>query len=255
MQLIRIGVAVLCMSVVTAQLAQARNLTQIKASGVLRIGTPGDVPPFSMAQGANYSGFEVELIQQVATDLGVRAEFIPTRIDQITKGLQEDRIDVGISSLGITSTRENKVDFTIPTACAGVSIVSPDPTLKTHLNLEGHKIGVIAGSIFTSYIQKLPFDKQVNVYPTNNDVVLAVFSKQVDATLAWTASEGIVKKLYPKAALYFSASLFSVPIGMMVSETNNSTRFALNTSLNRMLRNGSHLALSMKYFGSDMRCK
>lgn len=235
--------------------AQARTLAQIRASGVLRVATPADVPPFSLVSAGNHFGFEVELLEALAADLGVKISFELARIDQLTSLLQEDRVDVAFSALGITSTRENKIDFTVPTACVGVSVVSLDPKLNLHTDLKGKTIGVIAGSIMTSYVQKLPFDKKVNVYPSNNDVVLAVFSKAVDATVAYSVAEGMVKKLYPKANVHFGPELWSVPIGMMLREDNDSTRLALNASLVKFQQGAGYAALSNKYFGKDLRCK
>ncbi|ANE43924.1 substrate-binding periplasmic protein [Deinococcus puniceus] len=235
--------------------AEARTLSQIKASGVLRVATPADVPPFSLVNAGKHFGFEAELLEALAADLGVKVTYEIARIDQLTTLLQDDKVDVAISALGITSTRENKVDFTAPTACLGVSVVSLDPNINVHTDLKDKKIGVIAGSIMTSYVQKLPFDKKVNVYPSNNDVVMAVFSKAVDATVAYSVAEGMVKTLYPKANIHFGPPLWSVPIGMMVREDNDSTRFALNLGLIKMQRSSAYAALSTKYFGKDLRCK
>ncbi|MDB5044412.1 MAG: amino acid transporter substrate-binding protein [Deinococcus sp.] len=251
----RMLTATLMTLLLTAPSAQARTLAQIRTSGVLRVATPADVPPFTLANAGKHFGFEVELLEALAADLGVKLSFEVARIDQLTTLLQEDRVDVAFSALGITSTRENKIDFTAPTACVGVSVISLDPKLNLHTDLKGKKIGVIAGSIMTSYVQKLPFEKQVNVYPSNNDVVMAVFSRAVDATVAYSVAEGMVKKLYPKANIHFGPELWSVPIGMMVRQDNNSTRLALNASLNKFQQGPAYAALSTKYFGRDLRCK
>lgn len=243
------------LGLLTLNVAQARPLSVIKETGVLRVAAPGDVPPFSMRQGENLTGFEIELTAALAADLGVKVAYESARIDQLTRLLQDNKVDVAISALGITSTREKKVDFTSPIGCIGASIVSLDPQLNESKDLAGKRIGVIAGSIMTSYAQKLPFQKQVNVYPSNSDVVLAIFSRAVDATLVYSVSEPIVKRLYPKANLHFGPELWSVPIGMMVDSASDTTRLALNESLGRLMQNGTYAALSKKYFGKDVRCK
>jgi len=114
---------------------------------------------------------------------------------------------------------------------------------------------VIAGSVFTSYLQKLPFEKKVQVYPNNNAVVIAVLSRQVDATMVWTASGPAVKKLFPKAPIHFGPALWHVPIGMMVREDNNTTRLAINAALARATNAGTYAAISRRYFGQDVGCK
>ncbi|WP_084542963.1 substrate-binding periplasmic protein [Deinococcus murrayi] len=235
--------------------AEARTLAQIQQSGVLRVATPGDLPPFAMTDGSRFSGYEIELLQAVAATLGLKVEVQRVAADGLIKALQDDRADVALGALGVTSTREHKVDFTVPTACAGVSVASLNPALQKHTDLAGKKIGVGAGSIMHSYVQKLPFEKQVQVYKSTGDVLLAVLSKAVDATFAYTVMEPAIKRTYPKVKVYFGPELWSVPIGFMVREDNDSTRLALNTALQNYFATNSYAFLSAKHFGKDVRCK
>ena len=62
-------------------------------------------------------------------------------------------------------------------------------------------------------------------------------------------AEGMVKKLYPKANVHFGPELWSVPIGMMLREDNDSTRLALNASLVKFQQGAGYTALSNKYSG------
>jgi len=243
------------LALLAAPHAEARTFAQIKASGVLRVATPGDLPPFSIVRGERYSGYEVEFLQSVAHDLGLKLSFQTVGGGELIKALQDDRADVAIGAMGITSTRENKVDFTVPTACAGVSVASLNPALQKHTDLAGKKIAVGSGSIMHSYVQKLPFEKQVNVYPTSGDVIYAVISKAVDATFAYTVMQPAVKRMFPKAEVYFGPELWSVPIGMMVREDNVTTRLALNAGISKYLQTNSYAFLTARHFGKDVRCK
>ncbi|MDL2343726.1 transporter substrate-binding domain-containing protein [Deinococcus sp. MIMF12] len=235
--------------------AEARTLAQIKQSGVLRVATPGDLPPFTVADGTRFTGYEVELLQAVAASLGLKVELQKVAADGLIKALQDDRADVAVGALGVTSTRENRVDFTTPTACAGVSVASLNPALQKHTDLAGRSIGVGAGSIMHSYVQKLPFEKQVKVYKSTGDVLFAVLTKAVDATFAYTVMEPAIKRNYSKVKVYFGPELWSVPIGFMVREDNDSTRLALNAAIQTYFATNSYAFLSSKHFGKDVRCK
>lgn len=235
--------------------AGARTLAEIKASGVLRVATSGDIPPFTMVDGGKYKGYEPELLEAVAGSLGLRVSYQTVPMDQFARLLQEDRVDVALGAQAITSTRENRVDFTVPIACAGVSVVSLDPKLQKHTDLVGKTIAVGAGSIMQSYVQKLPFEKKVNVYPSHNDVIYAVISRAVDATFAYTVMQPAVKQLFPKANIHFGPELWSVPIGMMLREDNTTLRAALNEALGRYMGSNSYAFLTQKYFRKDVRCK
>lgn len=222
---------------------------------MLRVATPGDLPSFSIQQGGRFQGYEPELMEAVARSLGVRVKFQQVSADQFIKLLQADEIDVAMGALAITSTRENKVDFTTPIACAGVSVVSLDPKIQKHTDLVGKTIGVGTGSVMHAYVQKLPFEKKVKVYSTNNDVNFALLSKAIDALFAYSVMEPAVKRIFPKAQFYFGPELWSVPIGMMVREDNVTTRLALNTAIQNYFATNSYAFLSSKHFGKDVRCK
>ncbi|MEF2279143.1 ABC transporter substrate-binding protein [Deinococcus sp. YIM 134068] len=216
--------------------AGARPLSAIKESGVLRVATPGDIPPFTMGTSVQPSGFEIELIEQLAADLGVNVSYERVRLDGLTKALQENRADVALGALAHTSTRENRTDFTRPTVCAGVALVSLDPRLKEPKQLVGKTIGVSAGSVMQAYVQKFPFEKRVTVYSTNEELTMAVLTRNVDATFVYSAMQLALKRQFPKVPVNFGPELWSVPIGMMLGEDSDSTRLALNASLDRFAK-------------------
>ena len=63
-----------------ASFAQTKSkLTQILERGTLRVGTTGDFNPMSIKDTATntLTGFDVEAMTQLATDMGVKIEFVP----------------------------------------------------------------------------------------------------------------------------------------------------------------------------------
>ena len=235
--------------------AQARSLNDILKDGTLRVATAADIPPFGFASGNTVTGFEVDLITAVAADMGLKVKLVPAPIDQLSKLLNSDSVDVAMSAQAITSTRENRVDFTTPTSCSAVSMVSTSPKLKTHTDLAGKTIVVGSGSIMQSFVQKLPFEKKVSVVPTSQDVMFSMISGQADATFMYSAMQPAIKQMFPKATLYFGPELWSVPQGLMIHEDATALRLRLNAGIQRLLGNGKYAAISTKYFGKDVRCK
>jgi membrane-bound lytic murein transglycosylase MltF len=63
---------------------------------VLRVATEGTYSPFSFhAPGTNeLTGYDVEVIEAVAEELGMEVEFSETQFDAIFAGLEADRYDV-----------------------------------------------------------------------------------------------------------------------------------------------------------------
>ena len=58
--------------------AQAASFT-IKKSGELRVGTTGDWDPMSMKDPKTnkYKGFDIDVMNELAKDLGVKVKFVP----------------------------------------------------------------------------------------------------------------------------------------------------------------------------------
>ena len=63
----------------SAAMAQSA-LNEILDSGVLKVGTTGDWNPMSLRDPAtnSYKGFDVDVMNELASDLGVEVEFVPT---------------------------------------------------------------------------------------------------------------------------------------------------------------------------------
>ena len=89
---------------------------QIRANGVLRIGTPGDYAPYSIrdAHSGAYVGADIALAKRLAVELGLRAEFVPTS----WKGLLDDAaagaFDIALGGISITADRGRSQLFSRP---------------------------------------------------------------------------------------------------------------------------------------------
>ncbi|MFT7758891.1 UNVERIFIED_CONTAM: transporter substrate-binding domain-containing protein, partial [Salmonella enterica subsp. enterica serovar Enteritidis] len=96
--------------------AQAQsNLEQIKTAGVLKIGTEGTYAPFTYHDTAGkLVGFDVEIGEAIAKNLGVKAEFLEGKWDGLIAGLDAKRYDTVINQVGITEARKAKYDFSEP---------------------------------------------------------------------------------------------------------------------------------------------
>ena len=100
--------------------ATAGDLAQVRASGVLRIGTTGDYKPFAFRNpDGSYRGADVTMARLLATDLGVRAEFVPTSWPKIDSDFAADRFDIAVGGLSISPDREKFAAFSTATMVDG----------------------------------------------------------------------------------------------------------------------------------------
>ncbi|MHB9098906.1 MAG: transporter substrate-binding domain-containing protein [Syntrophales bacterium] len=99
-------------------------LEQVMKRGVLRIGMSTFVPWAMQDKTGNFIGFEIDVANRVAQDMGVKAEFIPTKWSGIIPALLTGKFDIIIGGMGIRPERNLKVNFSIPYDYTGMSIVA-----------------------------------------------------------------------------------------------------------------------------------
>ena len=89
------------------------NLNKILSSGELKVGTTGDWDPMTMKDPATnkYKGFDIDVMKELAKDLGVKVKFVPTEWKTIVAGITADRYDIS-TSVTKTPKRAEVADFT-----------------------------------------------------------------------------------------------------------------------------------------------
>ena len=101
--------------------AQTKSrLTQILERGTLRVGTTGDFNPMSLRDTTNHTlvGFDIDAMKQLATDMGVKIEFVPTEWATLVNGLVSDRYDI-FSGASLSMARAKTVAFSSPYTYVG----------------------------------------------------------------------------------------------------------------------------------------
>ena len=67
------------------------NLDKILSTGVLKVGTTGDWDPMTMKDPATnkYKGFDIDVMSELAKDMGVKVEFVPAEWKTIVSGINQ----------------------------------------------------------------------------------------------------------------------------------------------------------------------
>lgn len=109
----------------TAQeIASASVIETIKERGVIKIGL-SLFKPWSMRDlNGELIGFELDVGRQLAEDMGVEVEFVPTSWDGIIPALVSGNFDTIISGMTVTPQRNLTVNFTVPYAYSGMTILA-----------------------------------------------------------------------------------------------------------------------------------
>ena len=89
------------------------NLDKIISSGVLKVGTTGDWDPMTVKDPATnkYKGFDIDVMNQLAKDMGVKIKFVPAEWKTIVSGITSARYDIS-TSVTKTPKRAEVAGFT-----------------------------------------------------------------------------------------------------------------------------------------------
>ena len=75
------------------------RLDRVLDTKVLRVGTPGDYRPFAIKADGGYSGHDIDLVERLAKELGVRIEWVPTTWPNLLKDMQADKYDLAVGGI------------------------------------------------------------------------------------------------------------------------------------------------------------
>lgn len=89
---------------------------EVAQSGVLVLCTEAPYAPFVDEEDGEYSGFEVDLLRQLADLLELELEVRPTSYAELDDGsaLRQQRCDVAAGALALSAEREQRMDFVSP---------------------------------------------------------------------------------------------------------------------------------------------
>ena len=184
-----VGAAIALLSLAaSAGTALADFKTQLIKPGAIVVGTTGSAPPFSMIDGGGkIAGFDVAVMEKVAADLGVKAEFVQLDFAGLLPGLAAKRFDV-VSS-GVTRTAERLASKNLimlsPYIVNGVAVtkLAANDAIKSWSDVCGKRVGVVRGSAEITLIrQSVPEGciGTVSEYPGWTELSLDLKNRRID---------------------------------------------------------------------------
>lgn len=236
------------------KLADARPLSEIQKSGVIKIAVDGSTPGFNYFQGKELTGFEIDLSKEIAKKLGVQVEWVVQPFNTLLVAVNQERFDLIATSFAITPERMKAVDFTSPHYCTGAIIVSKPHGPKTGKDLAGKVVVVPVGTVYLEPLKKISGIKEIRTVPSETDGLQNLLSGRADAwvTEQFVALEAI--KRHSKTQINTGEVILPQKNAMVVSKGNSTLQTEVNRALQALLKDGTYQKLSLKYFGKDIRC-
>lgn len=234
---------------------------QIQASGVMRVGTSADYPPFEYyVEGTEIDGFDPALIREIGNRLGLAVELTDFAFEGLGQTLQIGQIDAAIAALSVTEERQAIVDFTdVYFAGFGAALVQESSainSIQSPQDFTDKRVGVQKLSVYESWVD----DELVTTGIINPDQ-LFVYSKPADAVRDLTENRLDVVLMDQLAADEFVAAeavklvgesiapqvyAIAVPKGAYELQAN------LNQAILDIRNDGTLASLAREYLGVEL---
>jgi len=162
----------------------------IQRRGVVRVGMDAMYPPFEVQdESGDFSGYDVDLAQELARRWGVRAEFVNIYFDGLYDALLTDKCDLLISALPYDATLTQDVLYSPSYFNAGLLLVvrEDERSIKGVNGLADKKVGVELGTAGHLEARRLReqarIPLQIVPFSTSYEALQALHAGEVDAAI------------------------------------------------------------------------
>ena len=166
----------------------ADTLANALNDGVLRIGVSIYEPWVMKDKEGQLYGYEVQVAEQLAKDLGVKADFHLLEWEELIGALNDKKIDIIISGMAITPQRALMVNFSQPYGESGVSLAANMQRTKDikslkELNSPNVTLGVVADTVSDPIADSI-FDKaNIKKFVKSDNAVKALLDGDIHALI------------------------------------------------------------------------
>lgn len=170
---------------------------RVQKDKVLVVGTSADYPPYEFKEDGQFKGFEVELMEEIGSRLGVEIKWNDMSFDTLIASLKQGKIDVVVASMSASPERREEAGWSevyYRGVHTFITKVGSDVKLNDIEDIVNYTVGVQTGSSHEEWLVdnmvktgKMD-DAQLLRYENANLGILDVANGKVDAFFTETAS-------------------------------------------------------------------
>jgi putative S-methylcysteine transport system substrate-binding protein len=222
---------------------------------VLYVGATGQSYPNSYQEDGELVGYDVELIEKVAENMGYQVEWTTTDFSGLIGQLESDRIDTIANAVAVTDERSEKYLFTEPYSYIGTQIVTAanNDDIQTIDDLEGKDVAGVLGSNHTEKLDEFDKENKFNIKTYENregamnDVELGRIAGYVNSGSVLSAemkNRGLEIK-------FVGDPIAEEPTAFPFQKDDEELKNKVDEELKKLKEDGTLKELSEKYFGTD----
>jgi polar amino acid transport system substrate-binding protein len=165
-------------------------LDGIIKSGELRVGLTGNQPPLNATtKSGKLIGMDVDIANTIASNMGVEVKFVTMPFPKLLPALKKGKVDMVISSVTMTMTRNLDVAFVGPYYASGKGILTKKKNLAAlqqtdGLNSETFTVAVLKDSTSQKFVEQSAGNAKLVLTESYDAAVGMLFVDKVDAVVA-----------------------------------------------------------------------
>lgn len=245
-------VAVLAAGAATVALAACGSSTGDAAADTLRVGTLTDAPPSIYIQNGTFTGYDNELLRDIAKRENLQIQFVGTEFSTLLSKVATGQFDIGSSSISTTEARKKTVAFSNGYDTSFTAIVTKkDAGLTTTAAYAGKRLGVVQATVQDDFASKVA-GAQVVRFPDYNTGFAQLKNGSIDG---WVVPKDIGQQYIDQNAAVpltfgYTIETKDTPSAYAVKKTNTALLAKLNDGLAKAIADGTVARLHAQFFKS-----
>ena len=178
-------------------------LEQIQSKGEIVVAMEGTWAPWTYHdEDDNLVGYDVEVAQQIAEKLGVKATFVEGEWDGLLAGIDSGRYDIMVNGVDITEERAEKYSFSDPYAYNRTAVIvnSANDEIQSMEDLDGKSTANTISSTYAEVAEK--YGAAVTGVDDLEQTFELLLSGRIDATLNAEVTYYDYMKAHPDLFLF-----------------------------------------------------
>ena len=234
-------------------LPDASTSQRVASAGAVRIGVRNDNPPMSYLDAdGQWIGFDVELAQALADQMGLAAELIVVDGTTRISFLQQGNVDMSVASMNHTRERDSAIDFSITYFWDNQSFLIRSGEYSSIDELFGQTVAANAGSSaipsWQAYAAEagaeaqeiVEFGDKLAAMQALRDGAVEGYTEDNITLLALAAGDPALELL--------PGGHNPVQFGIGVPNNDSAWRDRVNFALQELWKNGTYHAIYAKWF-------
>ncbi|SEP73683.1 polar amino acid transport system substrate-binding protein [Lachnospiraceae bacterium NE2001] len=221
----------------------------------ITFGTNAEFPPFEFVTSegtiGEFDGIDMAIAKQIGEDMGKEAVINNMEFDSLLLALDNGQVDAVIAGMTVTDERKEAYDFSTPYYTATqVMIVKEDSDIKTAADMKDKKIVVIQGYTGETCVQDMGYSYEA--FKKGTEAVLELVNGKCDVVVIDSATaEKFVGDNEGLKIVEDSSAFEAEEYAIAVKKGNSELLNQINSSIQKMLDNGTVSELSAKYLDMD----